>query len=99
MSKTIFFVLLSLVFFCGAIFYQTSVAVEIGPEEKILTSGGNCTPVLFEHRVHQKEVECDFCHHSVDNEGNRINYTEELKPVKCSTCHNKNMGNIGSLCF
>ena len=89
MNKTFF--LLSLAFFCGAIFYQISFADEIGPEDKILTSGGNCTPVLFEHRKHQKRVECNFCHHSVDDNGKRINYTGEFKAIKCKNCHNRDM--------
>ena len=83
--------LLSLAFFCGVMFPQISFAVDIGPEKIILSNGGRCTPALFEHWVHQEITECGYCHHSVDEKGNRVNYSEEIKTIKCSICHNTNM--------
>ena len=98
MSKTILF-LLSLAFFCGVIFSQIVFAVEIGPEKIILSNKGTCTPALFEHWTHQERAKCGFCHHSVDDDGNRVEYTEEIKTIKCSICHNSNMagGNFNSV--
>jgi hypothetical protein len=78
-------------FFNGTIFYQISFAVDIGPEKIILSNGGLCTPVLLEHWAHQKMADCDFCHHSIDENGNRINFTDDVKAIKCSACHNHNM--------
>jgi c(7)-type cytochrome triheme protein len=91
MSKTTLFILASLVFFCGVMFSKISFSVEIGPDKIILSNGGSCIPVLFEHWVHQEIAECGYCHHEVDDDGNRIDYTEEIKAIKCGSCHNSNM--------
>ena len=91
MKNTTLFILPCLMFFFGGKFSQVSFAVEVGPEKIILSNGGVYTLVQFEHWTHQEIAECGFCHHSVDDEGNRINYTEEIKAIKCSICHNSNM--------
>ena len=90
MSKTILF-LLSLVFFCGAIFHQISFAVENGPEKITLCDNGRVNRIQFDHWTHQEMTECGFCHHSVDDSGNRVNYSEEIETIKCANCHNSNL--------
>lgn len=69
-----------------------SATAEKGPDEMILESTIDPAkapkPAIFPHGTHQARMECGTCHHGVDADGNRIEYTEGLGIEKCESCHN-----------
>ena len=49
-------------------------------------------PVVFPHAAHQARLECGICHHSKDDAGKQVAYSEGMTIAKCETCHNKDAG-------
>lgn len=86
--------LMGTAFFLGLLITAgAALAVDKGPEEITLRStidpAKKAKPAFFPHAVHQGNFECAKCHHSVDDAGKQISYSDDITIVKCESCHNK----------
>ena len=63
--------------------------VDAGPEEIILKTPASIKSAQFPHRKHQDAFACSLCHHSKNDDGIKLPYTEGMKIHKCVACHNK----------
>lgn len=70
-------------------------AGDTGPAEMVLKTAEAKKPAFFPHEKHQKMegVTCGTCHHSKDDAGKQVAYTEGMAIQKCETCHNADMAN------
>ena len=86
--------LMCTVFFLGLLITAgVALAVDKGSEEMTLRStvdpAKKAKLAFFPHAVHQGNFECAICHHSKDDAGKQISYSEEMAISKCESCHNK----------
>jgi hypothetical protein len=87
-----FICLTSAVLFSLFILGITCQAADKGPAEMVLKStvdpAKKAKLAFFPHATHQETFDCATCHHSKDDAGKQVAYTEGQKIEKCDVCHN-----------
>ena len=81
-------------FFLGLLITAgVALAADKGSEEMTLRStvdpAKKAKLAFFPHAVHQGNFECAKCHHSADDAGKQISYSDDMAILKCESCHNK----------